>query len=148
MQCFGCKEAVCKTCAQFLDEDTFSFSESIPNGLEEGAYCVQCFETKVRPEIVAYDQMVSSAKDIQVFMKNQSKEYRLLKRAEKPVQVVDCEDREETLLRLAFLALEAGFDTLVDVDIFPKKVRAGTYQKSMWQGVGIPARFDAKRIGK
>lgn len=148
LECAGCHESVCKSCAQFADGSLFPFSSVIPDGLSEGAYCLQCFETKVRPEIEAYERTAEAAKNIEVFMKNQSKEFRLLKRAEKQVEVRDCEDRDEALLRLAFLAVQSGFDALVDVDLLPKKVRIDGYQTSVWNGTAYPARYDAKKVGR
>src|SRR5688572_20606431 len=94
LECCLCKSAVCKNCAHFVDENTFSFLPELPIGLEQGAYCVQCNEAKLAPEQSTYEQMIEAAKNIDIYMKNQGKESRLLRRADKPVQVVGCKDRE------------------------------------------------------
>lgn len=83
--------------------------------------------------------MLAKARNVGIYFKDQGKETRLLKRSEKPVRVLDCPDREETLLRLAFLAVKAGFIGLLDVDIVATKVRDGAYQTSSWSGSGIPS---------
>ena len=140
LTCIGCKEALCKACATFVDlENTFSFLPAMPNDVEGGSYCVLCYESKAQPAVEAYDEQMEKAKNISVYMKNQGKEVTSLRRAQVPVTVTDCEDRDETLLRLAFLTVERGYDTLISVDLVPKKIRTGTYQKSAWQGTGTPA---------
>jgi hypothetical protein len=143
--CFACTEAVCKTCAQFVDEDTFSFRKAIPEGLGEGAYCFQCYDSKVQPELSSYAQELERAGTIQVFTKDQTKETRLMKRSEETFAVEGCTDRDETLLRLAYQAVRAGYEVLVDVDLSSKKVRDHAYQKAMWSGTGVPARHRSQR---
>ena len=69
-----------------------------------------------------------------------------MKRAAKPFRVDDCTDRDETLMRLAFLAAKADFNALLDVDIVAKKVRNFGYQTSQWQGIGVPARVDREKL--
>ena len=92
------------------------------------------------PELKNYDHVMTLAREVSVFLKSQGKETRLIKRLEDPIRVTDCADKEEILLRLAFLTVQAGFDTLVDVEITSEKVREGGYQRSKWQASGVPAR--------
>lgn len=91
---------------------------------------------------------MKQAKDVQVFLNTQGKESRLIKRYEDPVLVTECRDHDETLLRLAFLAAEKGYNGLVDVAIVSKKIREGSYQKSVWQGSGIPATIEENKVIK
>ncbi len=95
-----------------------------------------------------YQQDIQAAKDIIVFLKKQTKETRLVSRKEPPLKVEQCTDREETLLRLGFLAVQKGFNALIDVDIFAEKILSGRYQTSNWKGSGIPANIDLSRIPK
>ncbi len=78
------------------------------------------------------------AKNVNIFLKNQSKESRIYKSDEPPITVEDFPDAEETLLRLAFKAVELKFNGLIAVDIYSKKVRIGGYQTLSWSGTGIP----------
>ena len=61
-----------------------------------------------------------------------------MRRVEKPIKIIECDGREETLMRLAFLAAEKGYDTLVDVNIKSIKTGQNSYKKKMWSGSGIP----------
>jgi hypothetical protein len=149
IQCGMCLEAVCKKCTEFLGEDAFSFSPYVAPEFSHAAYCRLCYDAKVAPEIEAYNDMKKQARDIFVFFKTESKESRLIKRLEDPIVVPECEDREETLLRLAFLAARANHNVIVDVDITSKKVRMGSYQTLTWSGTAIPSwvnpdKLDAK----
>lgn len=82
--------------------------------------------------------LLEKAKNVDTFDKKQGSETRLIKRVEKPLKVTECDDREETLLRLAFLAAKKGYDTLVDVDIQSQKVGNKTYKKLVWNGTAVP----------
>ncbi|WP_413613263.1 hypothetical protein [Bdellovibrio sp. HCB-110] len=148
LECGICKSAVCKKCAQFLEEDSFSFLAKIPQDLSFNVYCPQCFDAKVAPELDSYNDTMERAKSIMVFFKDQGKESRLMSRKEPPVQVVDCADREETLLRLAFFAAKANYNGLVDAELTSKKIREGSYQTHKWSGTAIPTHIDPKKVNR
>jgi hypothetical protein len=148
LTCGICHCSICKSCTQFLDQDFFSFQPNTAEELKSGTFCGDCFENKVRPEIEKYEKAMALAKDIIVYEKKQSKESRLFKRLELPVIVEQCADREETLLRLAFLAVQRGFNAIIDVDIKAEKVRTGSYQTSVFSGTAIPSYVDLSRIIK
>lgn len=132
----------------FLDEDTFSFVKRVPEYLTHSTYCNPCYLTKVTPALDIYNAKIERAKGVQVFFKVQSKETRLINRDQNPVRVKECADKEETLLRLAFKAQEAGFDGIVDVDIVAEKVKSGSYQTFKFSGTGIPAYLDPKKLSR
>lgn len=138
LKCGICEDAVCKCCAQFIEEDQFSFLPVIPKELQNSTFCGPCFDSKVAPEIENYEQSLIRAKALTVFFKADSKETRKFKRIEKPLKVRDCEDREETLMRLAFLAVHANFNAIIDVDIISEKVRSGAYQTMKYSGTAMP----------
>lgn len=148
LECGVCKEAVCKNCAQFLEEGSFSFLSHIPENLAHSAYCSPCFDAQVTSELSEYNRIMELAKDIHVFEKDQGKETRFFKRKEKALRVENCADRDETLLRLAFFAAKAGFNTLIDVDVTSEKVRSGTYQTQIWKGSGVPTTVDEGRLNR
>lgn len=145
LQCGICKDSVCKKCAQFLGEDSFSFLEKVSEELSHNVYCPQCFDAKVVSALEAYNETMERAKNLAVYLKDQSKETRLMSRKAQPVQVLNCADREETLLRLAFLAANAGFNCLVDVDLTSKKIREGSYQTQSWSGTAVPVQVTGRR---
>lgn len=148
LQCGHCKEAVCKNCAQFLEEGSFSFLAKIPEHLSHGIYCSPCFDSQVSNELAEYNHTMELAKDIHFFEKDQGKETRFFNRKEKTLKVENCADREEALLRLAFFAAKAGFNTLIDVDVTYEKVVSGTYKTHVWKGSGVPTNVAESRLNR
>ena len=148
LQCGICVSDVCKNCAQFLDAGSFSFLKVLPKELSHTTYCMNCFDKEVAPALANYETTMAAAKEIQVFEKTQGKETRLIKRTEKPVEVLDCPDREETMLRLAFLAAALGFNAIIDADIRSEKVKVGGYQSTKWSGKALPANVSNRQLVK
>lgn len=144
--CGLCKEAVCKKCAQYLEEGCFSFLKEIPGELSHSVYCRHCYEDKIAPELDSYNEAMQRAKEIAVFYKDQSKETRLMSRKSAAILVADCADKEEAVLRLAFLAAKLNFNGIIDVDVSAKKIRDGAYQTQSWSGSAIPTNISAKKI--
>lgn len=146
--CGCCQSSVCKNCAQFLAENQFSFLENQPDFLKHSAYCPDCYHSKVQPELDNYDQMMSQAKEILIFNKTQGKETRYIKRTEKPVKVLECTDYDETVLRLAFFAVQKKFNALVDLEITEKKVKTSGYQSTVFSGIAVPAHVTNNKLVK
>ena len=117
-----------------------------PEQAPTGTYCAACFEAKIVPEMQKYDEILERAGNIQVFDTTQGKESRLIKRSDVVYKVVDCEDRDETLMRLAFFAARDGYNTLVDVDLVYEKTRAGSFKIATWSGQGVPAVVPSKYL--
>lgn len=146
LECGHCKDSVCKKCANFVEADQFSFMGQVPEELSHQVYCHRCYEEKVAPALTRHEEAMERAKNFPVFFTTQSKETRLIKRKEQPLTVQDCTDRDETLLRLAFLAAQGGFNALIGVELTSKKIKDGTYQTQVWSGTGIPVNADPKRL--
>ncbi len=148
LTCGLCRDEVCKYCAIILPEDGFSFLATIPEDLKHSVYCGTCYDKNVAEQWDQYQKTLEQAKNINVYLSNQGKETRLIKRTEDLFQVRDCKDHDETLLRLAFYAVRAGFNALVDVDVTSVKVRENNYQTLSWSGVARPANIHEKNVIK
>ncbi len=148
LQCGICHSSICKSCTQFLDEDSFSFLGNIPEQLSHTSYCAPCFDQIVAPELQIYAETMEKAKEVSVYNKTQGKETRLIKRLEEPVHVDECDDYEETILRLAFFAAKANYNSLIDMDIVSTKVKIGTYTSTKFSGTGIPAHVSPDKLVK
>lgn len=152
----GAKYLKCEVCgcelnkaeAEFIDEDTFGFMETPPQGLKLGSYCQSCFETQAREPLNRYNELVEQAKNVNMFYLSQSRESRFVRRIEKPIHVKDCADREEAVMALAFQAAQLGKNSLVDVDLKSEKIRDGAYQTSRWSGRAIPAQIDEAHLAR
>lgn len=98
--------------------------------------------------IARYNEIMARARDVYVFGDDQGKESKYFSRLEPVIEVTECPDREETLLRLAFLAAQAGFNGIIDVSIKSEKVRDHAFQKLKWHGSGIPTQIDPKKLNR
>jgi hypothetical protein len=148
LHCGHCGAVVCKSCAVFLEEGSFSFYPEVPKVLSHTTYCNPCYTVHILPAQETYAALIEKAKNVLVYDKTQGKETRLMKRLEKPLRISNCPDREETLLRLAFLAAQANFEAIIDVNLTGEKVRDGSYQTTSWSGTGIPTSAPLQRIIK
>lgn len=147
LACGLCQAAVCKHCAHVLEENQFDFLPQVPAEMTKEIYCNICFNATVAPFESEYQDTMERAKDINVFMKAQSKETRLVRRHIPPVKVQDCPDEQEAIMRLAFLAARAGCNAIIDVDLRHEKVHLSGYQTTKWKGTAVPARVDARILG-
>jgi hypothetical protein len=146
LSCELCHADLCKKCVQFLDAATFSFYTKIPNELSHTHYCQNCYAQTVESALEAYEEIIERARGSYVFFTSHRKQIPLLKKSKDSVRVENCEDRDETILRLAFLAAEQGYNSVMEVEVVCEKVRNEGYQKSAWRAVGIPATVDAEKM--
>jgi hypothetical protein len=145
--CGVCANHVCKACAHFAGEESVALLESIPAHYSVGAFCQECFDLKIAPEIESYEEILERAKKIDVFYKSQSKESRFIRRTEKPIRVTACDDKDAAVMKLAFLAAKRGFNILVDVETeFTKVHPGGNYKTSICGAVAIPAVIDPEKL--
>ena len=91
------------------------------------------------PALDSYLETMNRAKELYIFEKK-IKSVPLIMCSKQKVSVEDCPDRKETILRLAFLAVEQSFNAVTEVQIICKKVRTNGYQTSLWSASGFPAR--------
>lgn len=147
LECGICHSAICKSCTDFVDENTFRYAPQIPNRLQgSSTYCLNCYTTDVIPEIEQYENLLAVAKEIRVFDSTQGKETRLLKRLEPTIEVKGCSDVPEATLKLAFITAKLGFNCMVDMELKTAKIRDGSYQTSEVNGTAIPTHLDEAKV--
>ncbi len=144
--CGICHEHTCKSCTQFLAEGTFSFLPKIPTELTFSSYCVNCFDDKVSVPLADYEALMEKAKNVMMFTKDQTKMTGHLKRKEDPISIQDCEDEEEVILRLAFLAAKEGFNCILDVNIKSRKIISGSHKKTIFSATAIPITIEPSAV--
>ncbi|MEQ1878522.1 MAG: hypothetical protein ABL958_17910 [Bdellovibrionia bacterium] len=142
LKCGICGTSVCKKCAQFVEEDHFMLMPQVPDELAKGRYCPPCFDEKISPALSAYDALIARAKQVIIFHPEDAAETRLFQRENKPVTVENCADNSDVLMKLAYMAVEAGCNTLIDVQVTSEKVDISGYQTSKWKGKGLPVKLD------
>jgi hypothetical protein len=145
-KCQFCDLALSKGEAQYVDETTFPFYKSLPEGVNLGTYCYSCYDRIVGPSLDIYNEKMEKAKNVNVFYFSQSKESRFVRRKERHIEVSNCEDKDDAILRLAFIAVEQGQNTLLDVEITTTKTRNGGWQSSHCGARAIPAIVDEVKL--
>lgn len=146
--CPLCKEPICKNCVQNLDEGAFALQSTRSAELSHREYCAFCWDQHVAPALERYDALLAQAREVYFFFNTQKKHYPLIRKAKRPVQVENCPDRDETILRLGFLAAEQGYNAIVGGEVKSKKIRNAGYQTSAWFGTGTPALVNAEQLAK
>ena len=146
LTCEQCSEPVCKKCVEILPEGTFKLMPTIPEPLSHIRYCGGCYAEQVEPEIAQYEETLENAKRVFVFFKTRKKSLPITGKEKIREIVESCPDRDETILRLAFIAASKGYNAIIEVEALSKKIRNGAYQTSVWSGSGIPAQVDSSRI--
>lgn len=89
---------------------------------------------------------MEKAKEVMMFTKDQTKMTGHLKRKEDSISIEDCEDEDEVVLRLAFLAAKAGFNCILDVNIKNRKIIVGSHKKTIFSATAIPITIDPKAV--
>ncbi|MES3039220.1 MAG: hypothetical protein V4736_15035 [Bdellovibrionota bacterium] len=146
LACGACTSPVCKNCAQFVGDETFSFLPVVPAELKHEVYCVPCYDQTVAPALETYNATMEKAKEIFVFYKTQGKETRLMKRTRDVIRVAECSDDQEALMKMAFLAAYQNFNAIIDVEVNAKKIRNGAYQTVKWDGYACPTNVNPDRM--
>lgn len=119
---------------------SFSFLKTIPEELTHEIYCNLCYNNTVEPALTSYAEIMMRAKDVFIF-ERKIKSIPLIMKSKQKMSVIDCPDKQETMLRLAFFAAEQDFNAVVQVELIGTKVRINGYQTMSWSGTGFPARI-------
>lgn len=131
-----------------MEDGAFSFLKKVPAELSHPIYCPQCFDEKVALPLQDYNDTLERAKEVIIFSKDETKKTRLFSRKEESVEVTDCLDREETILRLAFLAAQKNFNSIIDVELKYEKVMNGSHRYHVWKGRAVPCKMDARQLNR
>jgi hypothetical protein len=131
----------CKKCAQFVEPHEYLLMRNVPEDLTHGAYCGPCYDVKIHPLLADYRETVERARGVFVFYTDDANETRLFKRESKVITVDHCADNEDVLMTLAYLAVRAGYNALIDVEVATVKVDLNGYQTSRWSGRGLPVKL-------
>lgn len=145
-KCGICQADLCKKCLKFLDASTFAFWGKVPPDVSHTYYCEPCFEEKVQPVLESYEEILARAREVFFFFITQRKTIPILKKSKESIRVADCPDRDETILRLGFMAAEQGANAVVEAEVLSEKIRNGGHQTSRWKGTGVVAWVDAERL--
>ncbi len=146
LSCGICQESICKKCALFVEESTFSFLEVIPETLRHSYYCPTCHEDHVSQAFSSYNETMDRAKEVYFFFETQRKFIPIMSRSKELLKVDECVDRDEIILRLAFKAAELGYNGVIEAKVVSEKVRNESYQKSRWIASGFPAHLKIEKL--
>ncbi|MBC7692893.1 MAG: hypothetical protein H7222_14115 [Methylotenera sp.] len=147
-ECPLCFEPICKTCLLPVPDDAFQYMPDRPEDLSHPRYCGFCLDATINPALEEYTEVLERAKKICLLTKAYKGHVSTIKKAKFPIEVKDYPDREEVIMRLAYLAAKEGYNALLQADVVSAKVRNEAYQKSSWSGTGWPATIDAERLDR
>jgi hypothetical protein len=146
LTCDHCQESLCSKCDNFLEANSFPFLEVKPPELSHTHYCAACYFKVIEPALENYNEVMERAKAMYFFFDEQKKPVPVTKRGKVRIYVKDVLDREEAILRLAFIAASQGFTAVIEAKVISKKVRNEGYQKSIWQGEALPVYVDVEKL--
>lgn len=146
--CGLCGDPVCKDCRLTLEGDDFAYLVTRPAELSHLVYCPRDFDATVEPAKTRYEEIAARAREVLVFFVTQKARLPLVRKAKDPVKVTECDDRDLTILKLAYQSAEQGFNALIETEVISKKVRNHGYQTSHWSGVARPAEVDEAKLGR
>jgi len=145
--CSLCEADLCKKCVMAPPPGAFKLLKEVPEELAHIHYCQSCFQETVEPALQHYEDTVLLAREVFVFFTTQKARLPILKKAKDRVSIEGGDDRDETTLKLAYLAAEEGFNSIVECEIKCEKKRdADGYQHSVWSGSAFPALIDAVKL--
>lgn len=137
-ECGICKDLLCKKCLVNLTQPTFSYLKTVPDELKHTIYCNPCYHKIVLPALESYEDTMNRAKSIYIFEKKIT-HIPLISRSKQKLTVENCDDRDETILRLAFQAAQLSFNAVVKIELVYEKIRIDGYQTTRWSATGYPA---------
>ncbi|MCM2277349.1 MAG: hypothetical protein NDJ89_04680 [Oligoflexia bacterium] len=146
LQCESCGAALCKSCREAGGPEAFLFYAKLPPELAHTDYCQQCYALHVEPALVIYRELMERARETYFFFETQKRALPVLRRSKELLRVENCGDRDETILRLAFQAVEKGFNSVIEAEVVSEKIRNGGHQTMRWRGKGFPAEMDVERL--
>lgn len=146
LNCQVCTQSICRHCVQRLAEDAFTFLTTRPVELTHRDYCSRCYDEQVVPRLEQYNETLAKAKEVHYWPRTFRGNIPILKKGRTEIEVASGNDRDETLLRLGFLAAEQGFNALVHGEIKSKKIRNFGYQKMEWSGSARPVIIDVEKL--
>ncbi|MBS1984202.1 MAG: hypothetical protein JST16_08520 [Bdellovibrionales bacterium] len=144
--CGICAKHVCKSCLEYIDTNSFDFMSHTPPELTKGNYCPVCFEEKIVPARAEYDALMEKAADVYFLTRAYPGYVHVLRRHTKRVNIPECDDRRETIMRMAFLAAELGFNAIIDAEVKSFKVHKNSRKSALWTGSAVPAQIDGEQL--
>ena len=127
-----------------MGSDFFSFLKLVPPELTHPTYCGSCFDQHVAVAKSSYLEVMALADKVVIFYKKE-RNVPVSRQSKTQLQIKDCLDRDETLLRLAFFAAQQKFNAVIHVELVPEKIRINGYQRTHWHATGFPAMLEIRR---
>lgn len=142
--CRECDSSVCKSCIEFVGDALFEYDEYTDETSPVGHYCSSCYTTTIVPRLDVYNEIVERAKEVSVFSTEKSQESRLIKRTDVKLKIDECEDKEDLIMKLAYMAAKAGYNSIVDMDLVYTKTRDGSFKLANWSGTATAANLNSR----
>jgi len=145
-ECPLCEADICSKCVMRPPQGSFFYRSDTPAELKHPHYCQSCFAEEVETAVSQYEETLALAKEVFVFFTTQKKEIPLVRKSKELLMVQEQEDRDVTILKLAYMASERGFNAIISTDVQCVKVRNEGYQHSVWSGKAYAAEVKGDRL--
>lgn len=137
---------MCEKCGAEPPRGAFQLQESAAPELKHLHYCPRCYTDRIEPALEKYVETLTLAREVFVFFVTQRKGIPLLKKSKETIRVTEQVDRDESILKLAFMAAERGFNAIIETDVKAVKKRNEGWQNNVWGGTAIPAQVDPAKM--
>lgn len=108
--------------------------------------CPDCNEKVFNPIFEQYQNNLELAKSLPIWPKTYRGKIPILNKSIQNISISDCKDRKLALLKMAFQAIELGFNALSDVEINQIKIRDHGYQKMLYNGTAKAINADRSKL--
>jgi len=145
--CGICGSAVCKKCMETLKSDAFVLLPKVPDELNHPTYCGRCYDAIVAEPMAKYLAIAEKAEAVYFVTRDYNGYVHVIDRHPVRVSVEICEDRRVTILRMAYMAAELGYNAIIDAQVrsFSNNLGGG-YQSAKWKGSAVPAKIDGTQL--
>ncbi len=144
--CGLCQVHVCKKCLETPAGDAFLYLKKIPVELNHTCYCIHCWDAKVVPALADYELMAEKARNVYFLTEDYRGYVRVLRKHTKRVDIEDCDDRREIILKMAYMAAELGFNAIIQSRVESASVYINSYHSSRWKASALPAIIDGEQL--
>jgi hypothetical protein len=144
--CEECGRDTCKNCLVHLAPEALAFHPDPPPFAKKSAFCVDCHEALVAPELAHYAEVLERSREITLVRPNYRGHLPVTKKAKNPTEVKDEIDRDEAVAHLCFLAAWEGFDAIIQFGTESRKLRHFGWEKKNWSASGLFVCLDYKRF--
>lgn len=142
--CGYCTKPTCKKCVVYCDLELNEWYKN-QKDIHHSA-CPDCNENVFTPIYEKFESDMNEAKSLPIWPITYRGKIPISAKSSQLISVKDVKDRKLALLKMAFNAVELGFNALSDVEIKQIKIRDHGYQKMLYNGTSKAIMADRSKL--